>query len=184
MKHYLPIYLSSETAKFAFRVSVSVLSLAIYFFYGLTLQRLLRTVRPEHRTIQSNIAWLFLVPITAHFALFVMGANIHAVPVECIDIVNPLFCIFLVWNISASLHNEFASRLMRAPRRPLFYLGLATYILNGIAIVPGIGIIATFAGFICWIILWVKANQYKNELLYSPDNANESMIFGNQNQTM
>jgi hypothetical protein len=82
----------------------------------------------------------------------------------------PLFG--LVWqfiivnNVADSLRAEFAMRNINVgEERPGIGIGLAYCILYCCCIVPFLGFFTAIAGFICWIIYWVKIGDFKMRLM-------------------
>lgn len=117
-----------------------------YIFYFITLQNTLKAVSPENRKMPPGQVWLCIIP------LFGMIWN------------------FIVVNhISMSLRSEFDQRnIIVTEEKPGNGIGVAYCILSCCGIIPYIGGLASFACIVCWIVYWVKINDYKNRLLYIP----------------
>jgi hypothetical protein len=114
-------------------------------FYLLTLQNTLHEVSYENRKMQPGQVWLTLIPLFGIIWQFI--------------IVN---------NIADSLKLEFAQRNINVGEdRPGIGIGLAYCILVCCGIIPFLGILTGLAGFICWIIYWVKIGDFKTRLQQS-----------------
>jgi hypothetical protein len=112
-------------------------------FYLICLQNTIKEISIENRTIQPNQVWLTLIPL---FGLF--------------------WQFFMVKKISQSLAAEFSKRnIIVHNDKPGYSLGLTYCFLLCCGIIPGIGILFGFAGFVVMIVYWVKINQYKNLLI-------------------
>ena len=111
-------------------------------FYLISLQKTLNEVSNENRKMQPNFVWLVLIPIFG------------------------LIWEFIVVNgIASSLQDEFKKRNIKvSEEKPGRTIGLTYCILFCCSIIPLIGVIAGIAGFVCWIIYWVKINNYRIEL--------------------
>ena len=111
-------------------------------FYLLSLQRTLERCAPVSRTLSPGLVWLMLIPLF-----------------------NLVWHFIVVVNISKSLHNEFARRnIPNAEPEPGKGIGLAMCILAATGLIPLIGILTSLAGFICWIVYWVKVSGYSRFL--------------------
>jgi hypothetical protein len=114
-------------------------------FFLLTLQNTLREVRPENRKMDPGMVWLILIPLFGIVWQFI--------------VVN---------NIGDSLRDEFKSRgIEPGEERPGTGIGLAYCILACCGIIPFLGILASIASLVCWIIYWVKISDFKNMLVSS-----------------
>jgi hypothetical protein len=59
------------------------------------------------------------------------------------------------------LRNEFTRRnVPNVEREPGKGVGLAMCILAAVSIIPVLGILTGIAGFVCWIVYWVKIAGY------------------------
>lgn len=120
-------------------------------FYCLTLQKALSRCSPQNRTLSPGLVWLFLIPIF-----------------------NLVWHFFIVINLAKSLHAEFVSRNIVEEQSPGQGIGLAMCILHVAAVfanfIPFVGWLVGIAGFICWIIYWVKIAGFSNKIAlpYSP----------------
>jgi hypothetical protein len=111
-------------------------------FYLITLQTTLNQVEPENRKMDPGLVWLALIPL---FKI--------------------IWQFFIVINVADSLKAEFAQRNINAGEdRPGYTIGLTYCILNVCSIIPFLGFLTALAGFICWIIYWVKIAGFKSIL--------------------
>jgi hypothetical protein len=121
---------------------VMLLFVAPMIFFLLTLQNTLNAISAENRKMESSLVWLTLIPL---FGL--------------------IWQFIIVNRVADSLKLEFAKRnILVQEDRPGINLGLAYCILFCCCIIPLLNIIAVFAGLICWILYWVKINEYKSRL--------------------
>ena len=121
---------------------VMLLFVAPMIFFLLTLQNTLNAISAENRKMESSLVWLTLIPL---FGL--------------------IWQFIIVNRVADSLKLEFVKRnILVQEDRPGINLGLAYCILFCCCIIPLLNIIAVFAGLICWILYWVKINEYKSRL--------------------
>jgi len=121
---------------------VPVLGLIPFIFYLLTLQNTLYAISSENRKMQPGQVWLSLIPL---FGL--------------------VWQFIIVNHMADSLKAEFVSKNLKVDEyRPGIGIGLAYCILFCCSLIPFLGILAALGGFICWIIYWVKINEYKIKL--------------------
>ncbi len=119
------------------------LSIIPLIFYLITIQNTLNVISYENRKMQPAQAWLALIPIFG-----------------------------LVWNfiivnrVADSLKLELAAKNIDTDEdRPGITIGLAYCILLCCSIIPFLGFLTSIAGLVCWIIYWVKINDYKMKLI-------------------
>jgi hypothetical protein len=111
----------------------------------LTLQNTFHEIKPENRKMQPGQVWLTLIPL---FGL--------------------IWQFIIVNNLADSLKLEFSQRNINVgEERPGIGIGLAYCILFCCSIIPFLGILTGLAGFICWIIYWVKISNFKATLQHS-----------------
>ena len=111
-------------------------------FYLLTLQRALERCSPEARTTSPGKVWLMLIPLF-----------------------NLVWGFILVSEIAKSLRNEFARRnIIDVEAEPGKTIGLAMCVLSLSGFIPVLGIVGSLAGFVCWILYWVKISGYSQRL--------------------
>jgi hypothetical protein len=114
-------------------------------FYLLTLMNTLNLVSVKNRKMEPGMVWLILIPLFGIVWQFI--------------VVN---------NIADSLRDEFKERNINVgEERPGSSIGLAYCILMVCSVVPFLGFLTGLAGFICWIIYWVKISDFKSKLQYS-----------------
>lgn len=127
---------------------VFVASLIPLIFFLLTLQNTLNAVSFENRKMQPGEVWLTLIP------LFGM-----------------IWQFFIVNRIAESLKLEFEKRGLKTEEElPGKSIGMAYAVLYCCSIVPFLGYLTAVGGLICWIMYWVKINEYKNRLLATSGN--------------
>lgn len=134
-----------------------VIGLAIGIFiavlYFRNLQQLLQQVSEENRQMKPGQVWLLLIPLFSLIYAFI------AYP-----------------KISDSLKAEYEQRGIPSTGDYLRTLGITMASLNaGSAVlgrvVPSLGpflMLVNLAAVVIWIIYWVKAAQFKNELMNAP----------------
>jgi hypothetical protein len=102
-------------------------------FYLIALQRALASCAVENRRMQPGLVWLQLVPL-----------------------VGLVWQFFVVLAVSDSLHAEFQKRGVVEEPDPGRSLGLAMCILFACGVVPFLGVLTVLAGFVCWVLYWVR----------------------------
>jgi hypothetical protein len=118
------------------------IGITVAILYLLTLQNTLNAISPENRQMPPGQVWLMLIPLFGMVWQFIM-----------------------VNRIADSLKAEFQKRGIHSDEeRPGFGIGLTYCILNCCGIIPFLGVLASIGGLVCWIIYWVKMNNYKNLL--------------------
>ena len=119
------------------------ISLIPMIFFLLTLQNTLNAISFENRKLEPGLVWLSLIPLFGMVWQFIM-----------------------VDRMAGSLQAEFAKRGMATEEaRPGNSIGLAYCILFCCSLIPFLGYVTSIAGLICWIIYWIRINDYKNRLL-------------------
>lgn len=117
-------------------------------FYLLTLQSTFNAVSPENRKMPSFNVWLLLIPV--------FGLAWH---------------FFVVNRLSDSIQAEANARNIKLEEfRPTRQIGLAMCILGASTLIPVINALTGLAFIVCWIIYWVKINNYRKILLESEAN--------------
>lgn len=113
-----------------------------FIFYLITLQNTIKKVSFENQRIKPNQVWLALIPL---FGL--------------------VWRFIIVSNVALSLQAEFNKRNINIEEeKPGYSIGLAYCILSCCWIIPVLGALAGIGGIVCWIIYWVKINNYKTVL--------------------
>lgn len=111
-------------------------------FYLLTLQKTLAKCAPGARTMEPGMVWLGIIPL-----------------------VNLVFNFFLVLAIAGSLRNEFRRRGVPVNEAdPAQGIGLAMCICACCGIIPVLGVVASLASLVLWIVYWVKVAEYSRML--------------------
>lgn len=135
---------------------VVVISLIPAIFYLLTLQNTLKSIYWENRVIEPGKVWLLLIPVF-----------------------NLVWMFIVVARIADSIKNELNARGEVTADRPTYGIGLSWCILFLVGRVPYLGGAVSLGFLVCWIIHWVKVNEYKKKFLAEPYQSNkESQVFG------
>ena len=117
-------------------------------FYLVTLQKTLEAIAPENRKMAPGQVWLLLIPLF-----------------------NLIWQFIAVTNISDSIRDEcYRLGIPLSEDRPTYNIGLAKNILSLCAFIPFLGTLCSIAFKICWIVYWVKVNEYKNLIIANKDN--------------
>jgi hypothetical protein len=133
-----------------FLVVVVVVAYVILCLYLWTLSTALSLCDRRNRTMEPGMVWLNLIPLF-----------------------NLVWMFITVIKISESLQNEFDDRRLREEGDYGKQLGITYNILNLLGIIPYLGIALSFAGFICFIIYWVKIAGFNSILRRAPDDDND-----------
>jgi hypothetical protein len=84
-----------------------------------------------------------------------------------VPLFNLVWQFLVVTNLAKSLRNEFTRRSLPSPEStpaPGRVVGLAMCILSLVSLVPLIAPVASIAGFVCWIVYWMKIANYSRML--------------------
>lgn len=129
-----------------FLFGFSLLCLVPAVFYLLTLQKALERCAVSSRTMQPGMVWLLLVPLF-----------------------NMIWNFFVVLALARSLANEFARRGMPSPEaEPGQSIGLAMCICTCCGLIPVLGLLASLASVVLWVMYWVKIAGYSQALAHPP----------------
>ena len=109
--------------------------------YVLSLQKCLTLCSPEVRAMSPGLVWLLFIPLF-----------------------NIVWQFFIVINIAKSVQGECLKRGLPCEQNPGQAIGLAMCILAICGIIPLVGIVASLAGLVCWIIYWVKVAGFSARL--------------------
>ena len=120
----------------------AAIGITINVFYLLTLQNVLKEVSNNNRLVPAANVWLMFIPLF-----------------------NLIYPFILYPKISDSVRNEYETRGLDPKGDFSRQLGIAMPILALCGIVPFIGIFASIANLVLFIIFWVKMGEYKNELI-------------------
>lgn len=117
-------------------------------FYLLALQRALEAVSIENRKMPPGQVWLSLIPLFNLVWMFIVVNRIaESFSAEC------------------SLLN-----IPTAEANPTQGIGTTKNILRLCTMIPLLGILAGIGYLVCWIMHWVKVNEYKKLILSNKDN--------------
>lgn len=105
-------------------------------FYCLTMQKALRLAGPNHREMEPGMVWLLFIPL--------FGLVWH---------------FFVVRNVSNAVM-RWAAQNGQEVGDGGWSLGLTACILFCCGIIPLLGVLASLAGLIIWIIWWVKVADF------------------------
>jgi cobalamin synthase len=109
-------------------------ALAVGILYLLALQKALQSISEENRKMPPGQVWLLLIPFF-----------------------NLIWSFIVVTRIADSFSDEFTRlNIHSSDPRPTFNIGMAHSVLSLCGFIPFLGSIASIAGFICWIVYWVK----------------------------
>jgi hypothetical protein len=118
-------------------VAIGVLVVAI--LYIMSLQKALQAISEENRQMPPGQAWLLLIPFF-----------------------NIIWSFIVVTRIADSFRDEFVRlNIHSSDPRPTYNIGIAHSVLSLCGFIPVLGGLASFAGFVCWIVYWVKVNEYR-----------------------
>ncbi|MFM6924997.1 MAG: hypothetical protein ACKOU7_05805 [Ferruginibacter sp.] len=116
--------------------------------YLISLQKALEAVSPENRQMPPGQVWLSLIPIF-----------------------NFVWMFFVVNKIADSFQLEcYRLNIPTSELKPTKGIGSAKNLLRICSFIPFLGVLANIGFIICWIIYWVKVNQYKNLIIANRDN--------------
>lgn len=126
-----------------------------FVFYLFTLQRTLEAIAIESRKMAPGHVWFLFIPIFNIVWQFIMTARIaDSIRDECIRLQIPL-----------------------TENRPTFVLGLVMSILyivsvpmNNLSATSILGGLCSLAALVCWIVYWVKVNNYRKLIIANRDN--------------
>ncbi len=136
----MPHLFAVQSTFFIVRILILIFLVPVIFF-NLTLQRAFERCAPAHRAMTPGLVWLSLIPVF-----------------------NLVWNFIVVTNLAKSLEQEFHSRNIPAQLESAKSIGLAWAILSCCTIIPVLGFLAALAGFILWIIYWVKIAGFSRVL--------------------
>ena len=149
--------MSASEYGYVFGMMIGILALALIpmIFFLLTQQNTLKSIQPANRLMEPGLVWLQLIPLFGLVWQFIVVSRIS----------DSIRNEFNSWQTDDSILGYSDSESMRlAYRRPTYDIGLAYCILFCCSIVPMLGSLAAIAGFVCWIIYWVKLAEYKKKI--------------------
>jgi hypothetical protein len=113
-------------------------------FYLALLQKALRRCAPESRTMPPGQVLLLLIPLF-----------------------NFVWHFIVVGRIASSLRNEFLRRqLPLDDPEPGKTLGIAMCVLSATCWIPILGVFTILAGFVCWILYWIRIAEYSGQIAF------------------
>ncbi|MFA6059567.1 MAG: hypothetical protein WC756_15275 [Taibaiella sp.] len=164
---------------------IGAIFLFVFILYLKNLQDLLKNVREPNRKMAPAMVWLLLVNLLSLFlaipeltgnTLPAWGTTAITIAEYAVMVFALVFTFYMVNKISESVAAELASRNMSAEGKPTYGIGMFMCACNTLALVAGlpylsgIGTVASIAGFVAWIMYWVKTNEYKIKLQSLPAN--------------
>jgi hypothetical protein len=157
----MPQFLAISTDGLASLIALIIIGIILIpvIFYLITLQNILRAISPESRKMAPGQVWLLLIPIFGIIWNFI-----------------------LVNRIADSIRTELQRKGMGTTERPAHKIGMAMCILSCFTWLRLLGVLASLATLICWIIYWVKISEFKKKIESLPDvQDDDSLIFGTKN---
>ena len=118
-----------------------LVALILGILYLLTLQKAFERCAPENRAMPAGQVWLLLIPLF-----------------------NLVWNFIVVSNLAKSLGAELRRRGIAAEAEPGKSIGLTMSILACCSLFPVLNLLAGPAGFVVWIIYWVKIAGYSKPL--------------------
>lgn len=135
-------------AALIFMIIFIVITAFPIIFYLLSLQGTLREISIENRKMQPEQVWFSMIPLF-----------------------GVIWQYFIVSRMADSLYLEFRKRNIQSPeQRPGYTYGIAYCILLTASIIPMLGFLAILGAAVCWVIYWVKINDYRTKLKENPLN--------------
>ena len=120
--------------------------LALAIAYILTLSNALKKCSPSARTMQPGMMWLLLIPLF-----------------------NLIWNFLAVNAISDSLGNEFRLRgIQGIEPEPGKSIGMPMAICGACGLIPFLGILASLAYLVLWIMYWVRISAFSKMLDQAP----------------
>lgn len=117
-------------------------------FYFISLQKALEAVSKENRLMPPGQVWLSLIPVF-----------------------NFVWMFFVVNKIAESFMLEcYRLNIPTTEAKPSQGIGNAKNILRLCSFIPVIGLIANLGFVVCWILHWVKVNEYRKLIITNRDN--------------
>lgn len=127
---------------FLFIVFAGVVLVSV--FYLLNLQNLLKQIAPANRQVEPGNVWLMFIPLF-----------------------NIIYPFILYPKIADSVKLEMESRGMAEQGDYGRGIGIALPVLGLCGVIPFIGVLASLANLVLFIIFWVKMAGYKTKLMTS-----------------
>jgi ACS family hexuronate transporter-like MFS transporter len=121
-----------------------LLGIAIQVVFLRSLQMLIARCAPRNRALSPGQVWLNLVPFF-----------------------NFVWQFILISRVSETLSREFAARQIPPDSRQGDFgkaVGMSMCGLYLASVIPFVGIVTGFAGFVCWIVYWTRITGYARQL--------------------
>lgn len=135
-------------------IIVIFLSIVPAVFFFLTQHNTLAAIQPKNRNMSPGEVWLQFIPLFGIvWQFFVVSRIADAIQRELASEETFSF------EIESS-----AYRVEPYGPKPTHSIGMTYCTLICCGIIPFLGIFASLAGFICWIIYWVQLAEYKNKI--------------------
>lgn len=134
-------------------ITIFCLFLIPIIFFLIAQQNTLKSIQPDNRLMEPGVVWLQLIPFFGIVWQFIVVSRIS----------DSLKKEFNSWANDNSILGD-SDLLNLDDRRPTYNIGLAYCILFCCSIVPLLGLFASLAGFVCWIVYWVKLSEYKSKI--------------------
>ncbi len=123
-------------------VLITIFFILPYIFYLIFMQATFQKISAANRKMNPSGVWIALIPL--------YGAIWH---------------FYIVTAMADSLRAELHTHKILLPEpRPGYQLGIAACILLAAAVIPGMGGAFFIAGYIIWILYWIKISSYRNKL--------------------
>ena len=120
-----------------FLVFFCIIALAVAILYIMSLQKALQVISEENRKMPPGQVWLLLIPFF-----------------------NIIWSFIVVTRLADSFHDEFARlNIYSSDPRPTYNIGISYSTLSVCCFIQVLGGLASLAGFVCWIVYWVKVNE-------------------------
>lgn len=119
-----------------------------FIIYITTLSATIKLCSTHNQELSPGSVWRVLIPVYGLIWHFIM-----------------------VGKIADTISNELKERNQEVFERPGYNMGITFLVLQLLGIIPLIGSLFSLAGLVCWIIYWVKINDYKRLL-------SDTMSFG------
>lgn len=155
----------------------------VYFLYIRNLFGLMKLVKPENRRFQPSLVWFLSVNFLSALAVIPLFLDkelaeryqsvFNGIQIGIL-VFMLIFTFYMVNKISESLDAELRGRNISDHPKPTLNIGLFMCICNtggllsGIGFLAILGVFASLAGVVAWIMYWIKTNEYRNLLKTTP----------------
>ena len=125
-----------------------VLFLIPTIFYFISLQKALEAVSEENRQMPPGQVWLSLIPLFNFiWMFFVVNKIAESFALECYRLNIPV-----------------------TELKPSQGIGMTKNILRLCSFIPLLGVLANLGFVVCWILHWIKVNEYRKLIIANRDN--------------